>query len=172
MAVVNRATSKTKFETLDVPTQSDFEDWHDSIFWFQDNTASDIAFTPSGDIAATNTQSAIVEVRDDTDTKLLAKEDTANKGAASGYAPLNGSSDVPDANISQSSVTQHQAAIDHDSLANYVIAQHRIINDSGTSTTELWSASKISTELSTIISGMKVKAAVDTSTEGLGNIVL
>jgi hypothetical protein len=39
--------------------------------------------------------------------------------------------------------------IDHDQLTNYVIGQHRIINDLGTLTTELWSANKISSELAT-----------------------
>jgi len=35
--------------------------------------------------------------------------------------------------------------IDHDSLSNYVAGQHRIINDSSTSTTELWSSNQINT---------------------------
>jgi len=42
-------------------------------------TASSITFTPNGDISSTNVQSAIQEVRDDTDTKLLEKEDIVNK---------------------------------------------------------------------------------------------
>ena len=37
--------------------------------------ASDVSFTPDGDIVATNVQDAIVEVRDDTDTKLSTKSD-------------------------------------------------------------------------------------------------
>jgi hypothetical protein len=41
----------------------------------------------------------------------------------------------------------NQANIDHNSLLNYDIGQHRVINDGGSSTTELWSSSKISTEL-------------------------
>jgi len=52
-----------------------------------------------------------------------------------------------DARIAQSSVTQHESAIDHNLLSNYAVEQHRVINDAGTSTTQLWSASKISTEL-------------------------
>jgi len=36
-----------------------------------------------------------------------------------------------------------QTNIDHDLLLNYVLAQHRIINDAGSSTTDLLSASKI-----------------------------
>jgi len=38
--------------------------------------------------------------------------------------------------------------ISHDALADYVAGQHRVINDSGTSTIELWSANKINTGLS------------------------
>ena len=52
------------------------------------------------------------------------------------------------ARISQSSVTQHEAAIDHNALANYSAAEHRSINDSGSAATDLWSASKIASELS------------------------
>ena len=36
-----------------------------------------------------------------------------------------------------------ESGIDHNVLANYDVGQHRIINDGGTSATELWSASKI-----------------------------
>lgn len=54
---------------------------------------------------------------------------------------------LADARVAQSNVTQHQAAIDHDALTNFAAGEHRIINDAGTSATELWSASKISTEL-------------------------
>jgi hypothetical protein len=50
---------------------------------------------------------------------------------------------LPDARIQATGVTQHVGSIDHDSLLNHVAGQHRIINDSGTSATELWSASKI-----------------------------
>ena len=79
---------------------------------------------------------------------------------------------LDNARVAESNVTQHQAAIDHDQLANYDIAQHRIINDVGASTTEMWSSSKIDTELSAIESGVKIKNDVVTSTCGLGNITL
>jgi len=42
-----------------------------------DQVAADVPFTPNGDIAATNVQTAIQEVRTDTDTKLTAKANTA-----------------------------------------------------------------------------------------------
>lgn len=47
----------------------------------QDQSAAEVPFTPAGDIAANNVQSAITEVRDDTDTKLSGKLDTAHEGA-------------------------------------------------------------------------------------------
>ena len=54
---------------------------------------------------------------------------------------------VGDPFISESSVIQHTASIDHDSLFNFSPGKHRIINDTETSETVLWSAAKISTEL-------------------------
>ncbi len=44
-----------------------------SVKTILDYQASEVDFTPNGDIAATDVQSAIVEVRNDTDTKLGAK---------------------------------------------------------------------------------------------------
>ena len=43
-----------------------------------DQIASEVPFTPDGDIAATDVQAAIEEVRDDTDTKLSAKAPIAS----------------------------------------------------------------------------------------------
>lgn len=57
--------------------------------------ASSVTFTPNGDITSTDVQSAIVEVRDDTDTKLALKQDTSEKGVANGYASLDANGDVP-----------------------------------------------------------------------------
>lgn len=42
-------------------------------------TAIGTTFSPSGDISSTNVQNAILEVRDETDTKLASKENIANK---------------------------------------------------------------------------------------------
>jgi len=52
-----------------------------------------------------------------------------------------------DARVAESNVTQHQAAIDHNTLTNYNVAEHRTINDAGIGTTDLWSADKIQSEL-------------------------
>lgn len=54
--------------------------------------------------------------------------------------------------------------IDHNQLTNYTITQHRIINDAGTSTTELWSASKIQSELNGLTGGMTYKGTWQPST--------
>lgn len=45
---------------------------------FSVGNASDVVFTPNGDIAATDVQSAIQEVRDDTDIKLISKQNREN----------------------------------------------------------------------------------------------
>jgi hypothetical protein len=60
-----------------------------------DYNASQVTFSPNGDITATNTQTAIVELRDDADSKLLLKQDLSEKGVANGYASLDGSGTVP-----------------------------------------------------------------------------
>lgn len=55
-----------------------------------------------------------------------------------------------------------EAAISHDNLAGYAIGQHRVINDSGTSTTELWSASKIDSAITAVSNDADIKDAVTT----------
>lgn len=52
------------------------------------------------------------------------------------------------------------------------VTEHRTIDDGVASITGLWSSSKIDSELSAILSGVDVKAGVDTSTHDLGNIAL
>jgi len=65
-----------------------------------------------------------------------------------------------------------EAIISHDNLLDFIIAQHRIINDAGSSTTELLSASKILAITGALSTGVEVKASVATTTEGSGNITL
>jgi len=69
-------------------------------------------------------------------------------------------------------VIGNESAIDHDLLTNYLITQHRIINDAGSTTIELLSASKIIALVNAVSSGIDNKDPIDTSTEGLGNITL
>lgn len=59
-------------------TNTDATTYNFSVYNGKDaGAASTIAFTPNGDIAATNVQAAIQEVRDDLDTKLGAKANQA-----------------------------------------------------------------------------------------------
>ncbi len=67
-----------------------------------------------------------------------------------------------DARIAASNVTQHVASIDHNLLLNFLIAEHRTINDAGVSTTDLWSASKITAELTAAVNSLDYKDAVET----------
>jgi len=72
-----------------------------------------------------------------------------------------------DARISASSVTQHQASIDHDALTNFNADEHRVIDDSSTDGADkLWSASKIVTELSTKSDTDHTHSAATTSANG------
>ena len=78
-------------------------------------------------------------------------QELSEKGIANGYAGLDGSSKIPDINISASSVTQHEASISHDSLAGYNVNQHRVIDDAVISTTTLWSSTKIRAEIESVL---------------------
>lgn len=66
-------------------------------------------------------------------------------------------------------VTVDEANVDHNNLKNYLVDEHRTINDSGTGLTDLWSASKISGELSTI-SGDIVYTNTDPTPIAVGGI--
>jgi hypothetical protein len=54
--------------------------------------------------------------------------------------------------ISANTIIAKELEIDHNALNNYNAINHRIINDSGTSLTELWSASKINGLLTSSVS--------------------
>ena len=88
-------------------------------------------------------------------TELAGKADT---GHAHGAGDVT-SGVFADARISQSSVTQHQAAIDHDALTNYTAAAHRTINDAGSAATDLWSAQKIAAEDALLIAHADISEA-------------
>jgi len=90
--------------------------------------------------------------------------------AASTFAPVSHTHDAAaivsgtfaDARIAASNITQHVGAIDHDSLLNYSVAQHREINDSIISTTSLWSSDKINDVVADIIAGSVPPPGFDT----------
>lgn len=96
------AATITKMGNISVTQAVDLDTMESDIATNTARVASGVPFMPDGDIAATDVQASIVEVRDDTDTKLTAKEATSNKGSASGYAPLDGGSKVPLANLPDS----------------------------------------------------------------------
>ena len=62
----------------------------------------------------------------------------------------NDSGFITDYDVTQGDVTQYESVIDHNSLANYSVDEHRVIDDSSTSTTGLWSSSKIDAELGSV----------------------
>ena len=82
--------------------------------------------------------------------------------AANAVVKANASGELADGWVPSSNVTQHVGSIDHNSLQNYAVAQHRVINDSGASTTELWSASKVSNEIAANGANRDLKDSVET----------
>jgi hypothetical protein len=72
-------------------------------------SAGDIGFTPNGDIASNDTQAAIVEVRDDTDTKLTGKSNTGHTHVSANITDFNaavsGNSDVSANSVHRTTTT-------------------------------------------------------------------
>jgi hypothetical protein len=83
------------------------------------------------------------------------------------------SGSIPDARIPSSNVTQHANAIDHNVLANYDVKEHRKIDDSSNTSTNLWSASKIKSQIDNATTGVAsgILDPVDDLT-ALGNVVV
>lgn len=50
MAIITREVSKTKFETGDIPTQSEYADFHDSIYWKLEGLGNLVTVTGSHEI--------------------------------------------------------------------------------------------------------------------------
>lgn len=81
---------------------------------------------------------------------------------ANAIPKADGTGKFADGWVAESNVTQHEGAVDHDALTNYALAQHRQINDGGTGSTDLWSASKINTELAAVQANLDIKDSVET----------
>lgn len=90
-------------------------------------------------------------------TELGGKADSSHNHNAADLT----SGTVPDARVAASNVSQHVGEIDHDQLLNYSAAQHRTINDAAAGATDLWSASKINTQINTKSSIGHVHSAAD-----------
>ena len=69
---------------------------------------------------------------------------------------------VEDGATADQTAGEIEAIVSHDNLVDYVVGQHRVIDDGGTGTTDLWSADKISTELAAATGGLDFKDAVET----------
>lgn len=78
-----------------------------------EDDASGVPFTPAGSIAATDTQAAIEEL--DSEKAALSHAHAASDVISGTFA---------DARIAESNVTQHETAIDHDALTNFVSDEH------------------------------------------------
>jgi hypothetical protein len=119
--------------------------------------------TDSGTAAALDVpavgDAAVGEVVKGDDTRLTdARTPTAHTHDA---ADVN-SGTLADARVAESNVTQHEGAIDHDQLTNFRIEEHREINDAGSSTTELFSASEIIARTAAAANGLDIKDSVET----------
>lgn len=111
--VLNTSTSLATASDAQVPSALAVKSYVDAGLALQ-NDASEIAFVPNGDITSTNVQAAIVEVRDDTDTKLGLKVDkttTVNGYALSANVTL-AKADVGLGNVDNTSdATKNAAAV-------------------------------------------------------------
>lgn len=122
-------------------------------------TAAAFNVAPSGDALATQV------VKGD-DTRLTdARTPTAHTHDAADVV----SGQFADARVATTNVTQHETAIDHDQLFNFRIEEHREINDGGLGLTDLWSASKIDSEIAALQAGASPKESVRLVTESDGD---
>lgn len=73
-----------------------------------DQVASEVPVTPSGNLAATDTQAALVELQSDVDTRIA----TSEKGANSGVATLDATGKVPNAQIPPLAISETYVVAD------------------------------------------------------------
>lgn len=134
------------------------------------DAANEIAFTPDGDIAATNVQAAVVEVRDDTDTKLGLKVDKTT--TVNGHA-LSGNVTVTKTDVNLGNVPDVDATV----AANITQdATHRFTNDTditrlaGTSGTNTGDQTNITGNAATATKLETARTIAGTSFDGSTNI--
>jgi len=91
-------------------------------------------------------------------TAIASKEDVGNKAQPNGYASLDSSGDVPSAQISQASVTQHQAALTI--LESQITDSTVLTRNSGTETISgAWNFTTVPTILGTAVNNASMLTA-------------
>jgi hypothetical protein len=94
-----------------------------------DKVAADIAFTPDGDIAATNLQDAVTEVRNDTNTKLSGKTDKVNPAVSGNFAGLSASGNLTDSAFAPEDFLYKENTIVYTPSADYHPATKKYVDD-------------------------------------------
>jgi hypothetical protein len=135
----DRYYTETETDTL-LAAKADTTHNHDDRYYTESETDTLLA----AKAATSHSHDDLYYTESETDSLLNAKANTSHNHSAADLT----SGTLADARVAETNVTQHEAAIDHDVLTNYSADQHRTINDAGSTTTDLWSASKINTELS------------------------
>lgn len=85
---------------------------------------------------------------------------------ANAIPKADGTGKFADGWVSESSVTQHEGAVDHDALTGFLLDEHRSLDDGLTTTSNLWSASKIQSELGSSSDFMSAFTADQLDTPG------
>ncbi len=126
-------------------------DWviHNGQQWEKvDNTddkiAANIAFTPDGDIAATNLQDAVAEVRNDTNTKLGGKTDKVNPAVSGNFAGLSTSGNLTDSSFSPEDFLYKENTIPYTPLTDFHPATKKYVDDAAAAIDMSAKADKIS----------------------------
>lgn len=94
-----------------------------------DKVAADIAFTPDGDIAATNLQDAVTEVRNDTNSKLSSKTDKVNPAVSGNFAGLSASGNLTDSSFSPEDFLYKENTIPYTPFADFHPATKKYVDD-------------------------------------------
>jgi hypothetical protein len=122
-----------------------------------------------------NANTILAATSDDTPVALTVAEQTLVGRITSGNIDALTATEVrtlinvEDGATADQTAGEIEAIVSHDNLLDFAVGEHRIINDSGTSATELWSASKIDTAIDSAISGLTWKDPVSV-VNLLGNV--
>jgi len=99
-----------------------------------------------GDIRLTTSGGGQLLHTDDQDRLKVVMSVVAEAHTLSGVDHIG---QLADSQVTDSNVTQYESVINHNNLFNYVLNEHRLLNDSLETNINLWSAQKITSEIST-----------------------